>query len=43
MLMLYVPYVPSRYEAMILRNRRILSDQMDFLAHLLPANSRLMP
>jgi hypothetical protein len=43
MLMLYVPYVPSRYEAMILRNRRILSDQMDFLANLLPADSRLMP
>lgn len=43
MMMLYVPYTPSRYEAMILRNRRILSDQMDFLVSLLPANSRLAP
>ncbi len=42
MMMLYVPYTPSIYEAMILRNRRILADQMDFLASLLPANSRLV-
>lgn len=42
MLMLYVPYMPSMYEAMILRNRRILVDQMDFLANLLPKGSRLI-
>jgi len=42
MLMLYVPYMPSMYEAMILRNRRILADQMDFLANLLPKGSRLI-
>lgn len=42
MMMLYVPYTPSIYEAMILRNRKILADQMDFLASLLPANSRLI-
>lgn len=41
MMMLYVPYAPSLYEALILRNRRILVDQMDFLVSLLPANSRL--
>jgi len=41
MMMLYVPYTPSVYEAMILRNRRILADQMDFLLSLLPADSRL--
>jgi len=41
MLMLYVPYTPSLYEALILRNRRILVDQMDFLVSLLPAGSRL--
>lgn len=41
MLMLYVPYTPSVYEALILRNRRILVDQMDFLLSLLPADSRL--
>jgi 5-methylcytosine-specific restriction endonuclease McrA len=39
--MLYVPYVPSRYEGLILHNRRILADQMDFLLHLLPRNSRV--
>lgn len=42
MMMLYVPYTPSLYEALILRNRRILADQMDFLTSLLPANSRLV-
>ncbi|MQY51635.1 HNH endonuclease [Rhodocyclus tenuis] len=42
MLMLYVPYVPSRYEGMILRNRRILADQMEFLVSLLPEDSRLL-
>ena len=42
MMMRYVPYSPSRYEALILRNRRILADQMDFLISLLPANSRLV-
>ena len=42
MLMLYVPYTPSLYEALILRNRRILNDQMDFLISLLPSDSRLV-
>lgn len=42
MMMLYVPYSPSLYEALILRNRRILADQMDFLVSLLPADSRLV-
>ncbi len=42
MLMLYVPYTPSLYEALILRNRRILADQMDFLVSLLPADSRFL-
>ncbi|MGQ0502491.1 MAG: HNH endonuclease [Panacagrimonas sp.] len=41
MSMLYVPYVPSRQEGLILRNRRILADQMDFLCGLLPKHSRL--
>jgi 5-methylcytosine-specific restriction endonuclease McrA len=27
----YVPYVPNRYEAFILGNRKILGDQMEFL------------
>jgi hypothetical protein len=33
--LLYAPYVPSLWEDFILRNRRILADQMEFLmAHL---------
>ncbi|TAN13318.1 MAG: HNH endonuclease [Burkholderiaceae bacterium] len=39
--LLYAPYVPSRWEDFILRNRRILADQMEFLAAHLPKNSRL--
>jgi len=42
MLMFYVPYVPSLYEGLILRNRRILADQMEFLVSLLPRTSRLV-
>ena len=41
MKLLYVPYVPSKYEAMILRNRKILVDQMEFLMAHVPKNSRL--
>jgi 5-methylcytosine-specific restriction endonuclease McrA len=39
--LLYVPYVPSLCEAFILRNRRILADQMAFLMAGVPAGSRL--
>lgn len=39
--LLYVPYVPSKYEAMILRNRKILTCQMDFLMAHVPKSSRL--
>jgi hypothetical protein len=41
MLLVYAPYVPSLWEDMILRNRRILADQMEFLAANLPRTSRL--
>jgi hypothetical protein len=37
----YVPYVPNRYEAFILRNRKILADQMEFLLQGVPKNSRM--
>ncbi len=37
----YVPYVPNRYEAFILSNRKILADQMEFLLHGVPEDSRL--
>ena len=39
--LLYAPYVPSLWEDFILRNRRILADQMDFLMAHLPKSSRL--
>jgi hypothetical protein len=39
--LLYTPYVPSLWEDFILRNRRILADQMEFLTAHLPKNSRL--
>lgn len=42
MKLLYAPYVPSLWEDFILRNRRILSDQMEFLAAHLPRGSRLL-
>lgn len=38
--LLYAPYIPSLWEDFILRNRRILSDQMDFLTAHLPKTSR---
>jgi 5-methylcytosine-specific restriction endonuclease McrA len=37
----YLPYVPSLHEDMILRGRRILADQMEFLLASVPRNSRL--
>lgn len=37
----YLPYVPSLHEDMILRGRRILTDQMDFLLACVPPHSRL--
>ena len=39
--LLYLPYVPNRAEYLILTNRRILVDQMEFLAQHVPAQSRL--
>ncbi|WP_424193197.1 HNH endonuclease [Ampullimonas aquatilis] len=39
--LLYAPYIPSLWEDMILRNRRILADQMEFLMAHLPKGSRL--
>lgn len=39
--LLYAPYVPSLWEDFILRNRRILADQMEFLMAHLPKGSRL--
>lgn len=43
MSLLYLPYVPDRYESFILEQgtRRILSDQMEFLLSKVPKSSRL--
>ena len=38
--MRYIPYTPSRAEAMILENRRILADQMDYLIQQVPRRLR---
>ncbi len=40
--LLYAPYVPSLWEDFILRNRRILADQMEFLLAHVPRHSRLV-
>jgi hypothetical protein len=40
--LLYTPYAPSLWEDFILRNRRILTDQMEFLMAHVPQNSRLI-
>ena len=41
MSLLFLPYVPSLHEDMILRGRRIVADQMDFLLASVPRSSRL--
>ena len=41
MSLLYLPYVPSLHEDMILRGRRILAGQMEFLLASVPRSSRL--
>ena len=41
MVLMYLPYVPSLHEDMILRGRRILADQMAFLMASVPRSSRL--
>lgn len=40
--LLFVPYAPCRFEHFILTGRRILTDQMDYLAARLPAHSRVL-
>ncbi len=39
--LLYVPYKPNRSELLILQNRKVLADQMEFLMKLIPDESRL--
>jgi len=40
--LLFVPYVPNKAEYLILQNRNILVDQMDFLIKQVPKESRLL-
>ena len=39
--LLYLPYTPSLHEDMILKGRRIVADQMDYLLASVPRHSRL--
>ena len=39
---LYVPYEPNHYEHMILQNRNILADQMEYLIGGVPKHSRVL-
>lgn len=41
MSLLYVPYEPNHYEHLILQNRNILADQMEYLLAGVPKNSRV--
>jgi len=41
MQLLYVPYEPNHYENLILQNRRILADQMEYLLAGVPKHSRI--
>jgi hypothetical protein len=40
--LLYVPYEPCRFEHFILSGRRVISDQMEYLAARLPSHSRVL-
>lgn len=42
MSLVYIPYVPNRAEWLILQNKKILGDQMDFLLKSVPKESRLL-
>lgn len=38
----YVPYEPNHYESLILQNRNILADQMEYLISGVPKHSRIL-
>ncbi len=40
--LIYVPYVPSHAERLIMQNRNVIADQMEYLKAFLPAHSRLL-
>ena len=39
--LLYVPYAPTIHERILLKNRKVLADQMDYLKASIPKNSRV--
>jgi HNH endonuclease len=41
MKLLYIPYVPSRSEYLLLMNRNVLANQMEFLKAKIPSNSHI--
>jgi 5-methylcytosine-specific restriction endonuclease McrA len=41
MQLLYVPYAPTVHERILLKNRKVLADQMEFLKASIPKNSRV--
>lgn len=40
--LLFVPYVPNRFEQLLIENRNCLVDQMEFLLQRVPKHSRLL-
>lgn len=40
--LIYVPYVPNHFENLILQNRSILADQMEYLLSGVPKHSRIL-
>jgi 5-methylcytosine-specific restriction endonuclease McrA len=40
--LIYVPYVPNHFENLILQNRNIMADQMDYLIAGVPKHSRII-
>jgi hypothetical protein len=42
MKLIYVPYEPNHFEHMILLNRSILADQMEYLLAGVPKHSRIL-
>lgn len=40
--LLYVPYEPNHYEHLLLQNRHVLADQMEYLISGVPKHSRLL-
>ena len=42
MKLLFVPYQPNHSERLVMQNKNILADQMDFLAAFLPTHSRVL-